>query len=610
MCGICGVVTRDANHPDRNPARIVRMRDAMPHRGPDDTGLYCAAHVGLGQRRLSIIDLSGGAQPMPSDDERLWVLSNGEIYNYQTLFARLQQRGHRFRTQSDTEAIVYAYREWGVDCVQHLRGMFAIAVWDEARRRLFLARDRAGQKPLYYAQTPDGLHFASELKALVVDNALPREINRQALADYLTYISIPAPLTIFEGIYKLPPAHALTYDIDSGELQTWRYWQWNRLTAPPTSLTYPEAVEALRRELGEAVRLRMIADVPLGALLSGGVDSSAVVAMMARHSSRPVKTFTIGFSVASHDERDAARAVAQHYGTEHYEQVLEPESVESVAETLACQYDEPFADSSMLPTYYVCKMARQWVTVALAGDGGDEVFAGYRRYARMVQIERLVRLVPLGLRRVSAPILQRMPGWHLQQVAKHLRLDGPGRYQRKHTQFTPEEQAALLHPGWVAQPRALVAGYMRAANGAAYLTAMQYADWQLYLPDDILVKVDRASMLNSLEVRAPLLDHELVGFAGTLPPDWVAQKRILKDAVRPLLPAGLLDRPKQGFGVPLRAWFAGGYEAYLRDVLLDPGAKTRDIFRRAAVERLLGRPDAGYKLWTLLMCELWARVYA
>jgi asparagine synthase (glutamine-hydrolysing) len=616
MCGICGVVTREANHPLTSPERLERMRDTMRHRGPDDADVFRADFVGLGQRRLSIIDLAGGAQPMPSNDEKLWVLNNGEIYNFQELRRDLERQGHRFQTQSDTEVIIYAYRQYGEDCVRYLRGMFALAVWDVERKRVFLARDRVGKKPLYYAVLPTGLQFASELKALLVDDALPREIDPQAVADYLTYTNVPSPLTIFKGIHKLPPGHALSYTIE-GELNIWRYWQWNRLADPISDLSYDEAIARLHQHLETAVRLRLISDVPLGALLSGGIDSTAVVAMMSRLTDRPVKTFTIGFDVARFDESDAARTIAEHFGTEHHELTLQPESIQDVAPMLARQYDEPFADSSALPTYYVCKMARQEVTVALSGDGGDEGFGGYTRYHFLAALSQIADRVPLSLRKAGlAPMLSFMPtGMFGRQTAYSIQLSPADRYQVTMSQFLPDEQAALLRPEWRVRPRELVADYIREADGVAYLNAMQNADMNVYLPADILVKVDRASMLNSLEVRSPLLDHELLEFVGRLPPKWVFRKRILKDAIRDWVPAGILTRPKTGFGVPLGSWFKGSYKDYLREVLFDQGARWRSIFQPEVLETLYQQdrarfPMADYKLWTILMFELWAQTYA
>ncbi len=604
MCGIAGILAYERESPLLRGPLIEQMRDQMTHRGPDDAGAYRGPHIAFGQRRLSIIDLAGGAQPMPSHDEQVWALNNGEIYNYQTLRARYAE--YPFRTDSDTEAILGGYCSVGAEVIPALRGMFALAIWDARAETLWLARDRAGQKPLYYAALPEGLFFASEIKALLAYDGLPRDIDPDALHEYFTYQSIPDPLTIFRHIRKLPPGHWLRCDT-SGQITLQRYWAWEMGTASPTTLAYDDAVAALREHLSEAVRARLVSDVPLGALLSGGVDSGAVVAMMAQ--AGPVKTFTIGFAGAS-DERAAAREIAQRYATDHTELIVQPEDIREVLPRLAWQYDEPFADSSALPTYYVCKLARAHVTVALGGDGGDEAFAGYHRYAKLARYAGEFLL----LGRLARAVVPRT-GMGIQGVRtlRLLAVPPAARYQQMHTIWDAAGRARLLrgHPGTA---RDLIQATMSALPGADMQRQAQAADFAVYLPSTVLTKVDRASMLNSLEVRAPFLDHALLGFVATLPPDWLRGKRILKDAIRHDLPPGALTRPKSGFGVPLGGWFAGDFGAFSRDILLDEATQARGWLDTSYLRRLLARQarpwgELTQALWAALMFELWCRAY-
>jgi asparagine synthase (glutamine-hydrolysing) len=614
MCGIAGILSFEANAPIVQSDLIERMRDAMIHRGPDDGGAFRDNWMALGQRRLSIIDLSGGMQPMSNAEQTIWVLNNGEIYNYRELRRELESRGCIFRTESDTEAIIHGYTVYGDDVVNQLRGMFALAIWDVRQKRLLLARDRAGKKPLYYAHLPEGLFFASEIKALLQYEKLPRELDEQAIADYFIYQSIPDPLSIFRHVRKLPPAHLMISDTE-GQLDIQRYWQWKLAEDQGTDLSYGEAVEQVRELLSESVRLRMISDVPLGALLSGGVDSSAVVAMMARHASGAVKTFSIGFSTAAYDERPFAREVAEFCGTDHQELMVEPENIREVLPRLAYQYDEPFADSSALPTYYVCKMARQKVTVALAGDGGDEGFAGYDRYSKFLRLSNQVDRIPRFIRQpVMGSLIAVLPtGFIGRRTLRLLAVPLHERYQRMNALFEDHDlQSLLMHPNGAARP--LIAERMKAWSGIPVISQLQQADFEIYLPSTVLVKVDRASMLNSLEVRAPLLDHQLLEFLGRLPPQWRFQKRILKDAIRGLVPDRVLTRPKAGFGVPLSAWFQGDFGAYLREVLLDPQTRQRGLLNVGYVEKLIQRQQKPWAelslyLWSVLMFELWCRAY-
>lgn len=616
MCGIVGALAFHPHSPLMGHKLLTQMRDSLLHRGPDDAGLYIQDPIALAQRRLSIIDLAGGSQPMPSPDEAIWALNNGEIYNYREIRTQLKSRGYTFRTDSDTEAIIHAYRAYGENFVDPLRGMFAAAVWDARQQTLILARDRVGKKPLYYAQLPEGLVFASEIKALLKYEGLPRSLNADALADYFVYQSIPDPLTIFQHIYKLPPGHLLIAKPD-GTVRLKAYWQWNMAEAPATALSYEEATEQVRELLLEAVRLRLVSDVPLGAMLSGGVDSSAVVGMMARLARDRVKTFSIGFSQAAYDERPYAESVAAFCGTDHQSLLVEPERVGDILPRLARQYDEPFADSSALPTYYLCKMAREHVTVALSGDGGDEAFAGYERYHKLLNISRRVDWLPQALRYPVFEGLNRaLPtGFIGQRTLRLVGLAPQARYQRMNALFEPETLPDLLARRG-GQARLLIQDRMAgwSARGVPYLNQLQQADLEVYLSSTVLVKVDRASMLNSLEVRSPLLDHKLLEFTATLPPEWRLGKRILKDAVRGLIPQEILTRPKAGFAVPLEHWFQGSFGGFLREVLLDEQTRQRGYLQVPYVEKLIARAEGrganlSLHLWALLMFELWCREY-
>jgi asparagine synthase (glutamine-hydrolysing) len=576
--------------------------------------------VGLGHRRLAIIDLSTGDQPMASADGSAWIIYNGEVYNYRELRQELIEQGFRFRTTSDTEVVLTAYLAWGPECVRRLRGMFAFAVWDQRGRRLFLARDRVGIKPLVYAWDGRALRFASELKAILEDAAVPRELDWEAVRDYFTYHYIPAPRTIFQGIRKLPPASYLVCSLDGGEPEVVRYWDLRM--APEARESETEWAAELEHLLHEAVRLHMVSDVPVGAFLSGGIDSSSVVACMASASSAPVKTFSIGFDEQDFDELRYARLVATRYGTEHFEMVLKPD-VMSVLPRLSWQLDEPFADASAVPTYCVSRITRDHVTVALSGDGGDESFAGYRRYAEAARkhdhLDRgaLSLLKPL-LRWAGA---RRAPGARGREFLQAASLSGIDRYIRMLTYQTPESLGGLLTPEAAARVdldgplrtlRALAAG----AGTSDYVSTMQYLDLHHYLPDDILAKVDRTSMLASLESRVPLLDHVVMEHAARMPSGLKLRegrgKHILKQAMRGHLPAEILTRPKMGFGVPLAGWFRGELRDFARDVLTDARTRERGIVRPDVVSGLLdahqaGSRDYSARLWALMSFELWCR---
>jgi asparagine synthase (glutamine-hydrolysing) len=612
MCGIAGIVSLD-----ERPVALAdlrRMCGAMVHRGPDDEGFYVARSAGLAMRRLSIIDLAGGRQPVHNEDRSVWAVLNGEIYNFQELRRGLLARGHVFTTATDTEVIVHLYEEKGPRCLESLRGMFGLAVWDERARSLLLARDRVGIKPVYYWQDAGRLAFASEVKALLELPEVERTLNWRALGHLLAFLTTPHTESIVEGVRKLEPGTYLLAGPDG--IRHSRYWElrWQ----PDAARGERETVEALREQLDESVRLHMISDVPVGAFLSGGVDSSAVVAAMARQSARPVKTFSIGFVEEDYSELRHARAVARALGTEHHERVLQPDVV-SVLDDLVWHLDEPFGDPSAIPTYMVSQMAAEHVTVVLSGDGGDELFAGYDRY-RVEERERRYDRLPRTLRRAAGAVASRAPrGMKGRNFLRHLALDGHRRYLDAASFFGREEQRELLQPEAFARvsaadPWSDAAAYMDGLGGD-WLSTLQQLDVRGYLPLDILTKVDRMSMAHSIEARVPLLDHVLMEFAATIPPGLRlrqgAGKYVFKQALRGVLPAAILDRPKQGFAIPLGRWFRGGLSSLVRDLLLSRRSRERGVIQPRAVEALLRRNEAGrdqsFQLWTLISFELWAR---
>ncbi len=618
MCGIVGIVNVTG---ETVTADLLRgMSDTIAHRGPDGDGFFLRGPVGLGHRRLAIIDLATGDQPMFSEDGSACIVFNGEVYNFRELRRELEGAGHRFRTTSDTEVVLRAYEAFGVECLGHLRGMFAFAIWDARRRRLFLARDRVGIKPLVYAWDGRRLVFASEIKAVLQDPSVPRELDWDALRDYLAYHYVPSPRTIFRGIRKLPPASYIVLDLDRPEPAVERYWDLR--FAPVEGRLEAEWLEGLRWHLQDAVRSHLVSDVPVGAFLSGGLDSSTVVALMAQATGRPIRTFSIGFDQADHDELRYARSVAQRYGTDHCEFVVKPDALEAMPR-LAWQFDEPFADSSALPTYYVSKITREHVTVSLSGDGGDENFAGYRRYARAQALHRRFDTMPQALikplLRLAAGLVP--AGVRGQGYLDLLGSDAVTRYFRMMTYQQSGTLHRLLTPPARAQGSSQVTPdwfrRVAAESGAPdYVSSLQYLDIRTYLPEDILTKVDRASMLVSLEARVPLLDHLLMEYVATMPSALKLRdgtgKAVLKRVMADDLPAEILHRPKMGFGVPLETWFRRELADYTRDVLLDTRAEQRGIFEPRAVAALLdehaaGRRDRSSQIWSLLCFEEWAR---
>jgi len=621
MCGIVGIAGMTANLPS---VTLNSMRDTLRHRGPDDAGEWWSAnqHIGVAQRRLSIIDRSSaGHQPMRDELRDLTVVFNGEIYNFQELRQELEQCGHHFRTRSDTEVLLESYREWGIDCLSRLNGMFAFCIHDRVRQRMFLARDRAGEKPMFYCHANGRLVFGSELKALLqLPEASPR-LNLEALEFYLAYGYVPGEMCLLQGVQKLPQGHAMTYDLTEDRLLVWRYW---RLPdhLPDESVADDELVDELEYLLEDSVRRQLVADVPMGVLLSGGLDSSLVTAMAARVSSKPVKTFNVSFpGHGSYDESPFARQVARHFDTEHIELVGEVESVDLLP-LLAGQFDEPIADSSMVPTYLVSKLIREHATVALGGDGGDELFGGYFQHSWIQQMQQRQRYIPPFARRMLRPLVPHlMPtGLPGRNYLLGLLQDLPGSLAQFNIYFDESARRRLLAPlnGRSSARDPSSPERYKADLAAQFNSALQKAtgvDFMTYLVDDILVKVDRSSMLASLEMRAPWLDYRLIEFAfGRVPDRLKATSRDRKILSRKLgerlLPASLDLRRKQGFSLPLASWFKGDWGRFMSEVLheADP-----NIFSRSAIQSLLDGQRRGLnntqRIFSLTMFELWRRHY-
>jgi asparagine synthase (glutamine-hydrolysing) len=620
MCGIAGIVRNDGKPVDEQLLR--RMNDAIRHRGPDEDGFYLNGSVGLAMRRLAIIDLKSGQQPIHNQDRSSWIVFNGEIYNYLELREKLEQLGHTFYTNSDTEAIVHAYDQFGTDCPNHLRGMFAFAIWNERTQELFLARDRVGKKPLLYAEVNGNLVFASEFSALLLHPDIGRDIQPEALDYYLSFMCIPAPLTAYRAIRKLEPGHWLRWR--NGNVELKRYWQPD--FTRKLDIGEEEAGERTIDILREAVRVRLMSEVPLGAFLSGGIDSSAVVALMSQESSERVKTFSIGFEEQDFSELHHARRVAEHVGAEHHEFIVRPDAME-VLPLLVEHYGEPYADSSAVPTYYVAKETRKHVTVALNGDGGDESFAGYERYIAMGFTEKY-RRVPPFLREsmirqmvnlIPAPPNGRSRVKSAQRMLSAVALPKVDRYTRWVSVFNEETKRPLYSEQFREQTQAanatgLLGEWFKRANGIGILDAMLLTDQMTYLPNDLLVKVDIATMAVSLEARSPFLDHHVIEFAASLPQNLklrrLTSKYLLKKVLRQLLPNENLNRRKMGFGVPIGHWFRGKMQPFLREVLLSDKAIRRGLFKTGVVRLLIdlhatGERDYSHQLWTLLMLELW-----
>ena len=621
MCGIVGVVHNSQKPIERQTLELMNRQ--IFHRGPDEDGFYLEENVGLAMRRLAIIDLAGGQQPIFNQNRTKAIVFNGEIYNFQELRQNLQELGHRFETNCDTEVIVHLYDRYGADCLQYLRGMFAFAIWDETDKSLFIARDRIGKKPLLYAHKPNGdLIFGSEFQALLAHPAVGKTVDYAAINDYLSLAYIPAPQTAFAEIRKLAPGHWLRWR--AGEIKIERYWQPD--FSNKIKISEPEAEAETLRLIREAVRLRMISEVPLGAFLSGGVDSSIVTALMAQESSQPVKTFSIGFEERDYSELKYAKAVADHIGAEHHEFVVKPDALD-VLPKLVEHYGEPYADESAIPTYYVARETRRHVTVALNGDGGDESFAGYERYAAMRFAEKYHRMPRFARESIVEKLVDYVPTSELKRsrardLKRFLRAASQPRAERYFhwmSQLDRETKSELLTEDFKREtaardPGALLADWFQKANGAGIVDAAMLVDQHTYLPDDLLVKVDIASMANSLEARSPLLDHKVMEFAASLPENLklrgATTKYLLKKIAAKLVPPAVIYRKKMGFGVPIAAWFRHELKDFAQATLLSEKALKRGIVKPAAVTELVrshvaGERDHAFKIWNLLMLELW-----
>jgi len=618
VCGICGIMNDD---PDRtmNLERLERMSTALAHRGPDDAGLWHEPGAGLAHRRLSILDTtSAGHQPMISADGNLVMVFNGEIYNFQELRKELEGRGASFHTQCDTEVLLEAHRVWGDDAVHRLNGMFAYACYDRRRHRLLLVRDRLGIKPLFYTRQNGALAFASELDALVQGGFAEQGLNPGAIDAYFTYLYIPAPDTIYKNVFKLLPGERLI--LEQGRITHEHYWRLE--LKEDAAWTLDSAAEAFLALFKDAVRLQRISDVPLGAFLSGGMDSSAVVAVLSRYAEQPVKTFTIGFEDAHRDETRFARIAATHFGTDHTEEILRPDMVET-AERFARHFGEPFADSSALPMWLVSKIARRSVTVALSGDGGDELFGGYAWMHRNRQVARF-RKIPALARRGARAVLSALPESpsvnQVRRFAWDTFLTADESFRRRLTCFTLEMRQGLFSPEFARElQKHTVDRYAEHCAEARTLSdddRMLFLDTAMYLPDDILTKVDRMSMAHGLEARVPLLDHRLVEFAATLPfPLKYARgvsKRVMKHALRETLPPELLAQRKQGFAIPIHRWFREDLQDHFRELALENGRRCGQFLSPAYIRRLFnqhlsGNENHGHPLWAILVFELWLR---
>jgi asparagine synthase (glutamine-hydrolysing) len=647
MCGICGEI--DFNHAVRVEP-IQRMCRVLAHRGPDDEGMVFIKgnecfemrgplqsslkqadfQVGLGHRRLSIIDLSEAAhQPMTNEDGKIWIVFNGEIYNFQETRMMLEKNGHFFKSKSDTEVILHAYEEWGVECLNRLRGMFAFALWDLKLQRLFMARDRLGKKPLVYFNRNGQFVFASEIKALIQVPGVEKKVNNEAIHHYLTYQYVPSPDTIFEGIKKVPPAHYLLYDRD-GNLRIERYWRLHFNSNDHTDFDTQELSRRIKTELEESVKLRLISDVPLGAFLSGGVDSSLIVGLMAKLSSHPVKTFSIGFEEKDFDELHYARIVANHFSTDHLEFIVRPDAIE-ILPKLVWHYSEPFADSSAIPTYYVARMTRDYVKVVLTGDAGDENFAGYPRYLRSKWVALFTKLPESVRRDFISKLLRMFSSLHwrektlnrLADFIETLSSNQARNYLEQIKYFNAKEKENICSEQFsktlkhVDSVDYLIAKFEESESDDL-IDQLLYVDINSYLPEDLLVKVDIATMANSLEARVPFLDHHFMELVAQIPSHLklkgTESKFVLKKTYEGLLPDIIFERRKMGFGIPLSRWFRNELKDYIYEVLLDHKTVERGYFQREGIERLLNdhialRYDHAGKIWALLFLEMWFRVF-
>jgi len=617
MCGIAGLIHN--NHDAVANERLVqKMCKLIQHRGPDHIGVWCEGQAGLGMTRLSIIDRAGGFQPIHNEDKSMWIVFNGEIYNFEGLRKDLQSTGHSFYTNSDTETILHLYEEYGDDCVNHLRGMFAFAIWDKRAQKLFIARDRLGIKPLHYFFDGNCLLFGSEIKSLLQAEVIVPDVDYQSLVYYFFYGYTPDPDSMFRGVKKLPPGHTIVWQ--NGKIKIGQYWdvEYRVDTIESEEFYIERSLEIMQ----EAVRIRLMSEVPLGAFLSGGVDSSLVVALMAQEMNEPVKTFSIGFEDQSYDELQYARMVADKYGTDHHEEIVRPDAEEVILD-LVRQFDEPFADSSAIPTYYVSKMTKKWVTVSLSGDGGDELFGGYSRY-KEGWLSRLSHYFPRVLKNafMKSVVNNLSPGSAGINTLRYMSLGCDEQIVWKYSKmlsplhehiFAPEIRERVA-----TDPCPPFSIHLAKVAKMDRLTQMEYLDTKTYLPGDILTKVDRMSMLVSLEARVPLLDHHLVEFAATIPSQFKIRngetKYLLKKIAERFLPHEVIYRPKQGFAVPVAEWIKKEWHEMARDLLVGKRATDRHIFNPNFVHQMLneherGREDRSHIIWTLMVLELWFREY-
>ena len=626
MCGICGIAKSDRSPVERS--KLEAMNASILHRGPDGDGFFLEPGIGLAMRRLAIIDLYTGDQPISNEDETIWIVFNGEIFNFPELRKGLEKRGHQFKTQTDTECILHLYEESGVDCIQHLRGQFAFAIWDKNIERLFIGRDRMGQKPVYYAVRNGELYFGSELSCLLAGFNQRPEIDLQAIDNYLSLQYIPEPWTPYQGVFKLPAAHRMVWE--KGQLQVESYWDLNYNTK--IAGAEEDLIGELRHRVREAVQIRMISDVPLGAHLSGGIDSSIVVAMMAESSSSPVKTFTIGFEEESFSEIAYARAVAQRYETDHHEFILTYGDIPATIEKLLEHFGEPFADPSLLPLYYLSRLTRQHVTVALNGDGGDEAFAGYQRYWLDPLANRYLKLPHMITHKAVPWLVNFLPdrsnlpvGASLVNGMKRLRqvsvTDQRASILRWGSYFSPEAKSRLWRdeiqdPLNLRNAEQLLIDRFNQAPARSFMERTLYTDIKTYLPGDLLIKADRMTMANSLEGRSPFLDHEVASWAARLPENLKVRgntgKYLLRKAFKDYLPENIQKRGKQGFGIPISAWLRKELAAWSHDILLDIDSPIRSWFNPSALQTLLnehlqGRVDHGKRIWALTLLGLWVK---
>ena len=621
MCGICGIVNFDSDSVDR--AVIVRMTGALAHRGPDDAGYFVDGRVGLGHRRLSIIDLSGGKQPIFNEDRSAAIIFNGEIYNYRDLASELTTAGHTFKTRSDTETILHAYEEYGDECVQQLRGMFGFAIWDRAKRRLLLARDRLGVKPVYYYRNGRFLAFASEIKSLLEIASIPREVDPEALDMYLSLRYVPGPRTMFKNIFRLQPGHILVADDDG--VRTTKYWDIDYPNPEPRSPEY--LLERFRELLEESVRMRLISEVPLGVFLSGGLDSSAILATMSKIAGGDrVKTFSVGYEASGAEAEAAnefayARLATDAFACEHHEYRLDARNFADFVPELVRYLDEPLADPSCIPLYFISKLAREHITVVLSGEGADEILAGYGIYGRMLTLDRIYNLSgPLSH---LAPWIARLTP--MEKLRHYVRMCGQpleNRYRGVSRGFSAEGKRRLVGADRMKQSGMLMqeifGGYFKAVQNASPLDQMLYVDAKVWLPDDLLIKADKMTMANGLELRFPFLDHKLVEFAGTLPNASKVHgkggKTLLRSAMRGVLPDSIIDRPKKGFPIPIGSWLRTSLRQFTRDHLLARDSACgryvdRDETARLVEEHEQGRADRSQEIWTLLVFEFWHRQF-